>query len=64
MTRFETIQARARGAWRKPVALALLLLAGTAAIGVPTQAQNIFYGLVLIVAVAATMSRSRSGIVK
>jgi ribose transport system permease protein len=41
-----------------------LIPVGTAAIGVPTQAQNIFYGLVLIVAVAATMSRSRSGIVK
>ncbi len=42
-----------------------LIPVGTAAMGVSTQAQSIVYGLVLIVAVAASGgSRSRSGIVK
>ena len=38
MARIETIQARLRGSWRKPVALALLLLAGAAGVGVPIAA--------------------------
>jgi len=41
-----------------------LIPVGTAAVGVNPQAQSIVYGLVLVVAVAATMSRNRSGIVK
>ena len=41
-----------------------LIPVGSAAVGVNPQAQSIVYGAVLIVAVAATMSRSRSGIVK
>ena len=41
-----------------------LIPVGTAAIGVSTQAQSIVYGAVLIVAVAATASRSRTGIIK
>lgn len=41
-----------------------LIPVGTAAMGVSTQAQSIVYGAVLIVAVAATASRSRSGLVK
>jgi ribose transport system permease protein len=41
-----------------------LIPVGSAAIGVNTQAQSIVYGAVLIVAVAATASRSRTGIIK
>jgi ribose transport system permease protein len=41
-----------------------LIPVGSAAIGVNTQAQSIVYGVVLIVAVAATASRSRTGIIK
>jgi ribose transport system permease protein len=41
-----------------------LIPVGSAAIGVSTQAQSIVYGAVLIVAVAATASRSRTGIIK
>ncbi|MEY4696997.1 MAG: hypothetical protein RIT14_1425 [Pseudomonadota bacterium] len=41
-----------------------LIPVGSAAVGVNPQAQSIVYGVVLIVAVAATMSRSRHGIVK
>jgi ribose transport system permease protein len=41
-----------------------LIPVGSAAVGVDPQAQSIVYGAVLIVAVAATMSRSRHGIVK
>lgn len=41
-----------------------LIPVGTAAVGVSPQSQSIVYGLVLIIAVAATVSRSRSGIVK
>lgn len=41
-----------------------LIPVGSAAVGVNPQAQNIVYGAVLIVAVAATISRSRHGIVK
>ena len=41
-----------------------LIPVGSAAVGVDPQAQSIVYGAVLIVAVAATMSRSRNGIVK
>ena len=42
-----------------------LIPVGTAAMGVSTQAQSIVYGLVLVVAVAATGgNRSRGGIVK
>lgn len=36
----------------------------SAAVGVTPQAQSLVYGLVIIVAVALTMSRTRSGIVK
>lgn len=41
-----------------------LIPVGSAAVGVNPQAQSIVYGAVLIVAVAATISRSRTGIVK
>ena len=41
-----------------------LIPVGSAVVGVNPQAQAVVYGAVLIVAVAATMSRSRSGIVK
>lgn len=41
-----------------------LIPVGSAAVGVNPQAQSIVYGVVLIVAVAATISRSRHGIVK
>ncbi len=41
-----------------------LIPVGSAAVGVNPQAQSIVYGAVLIVAVAATISRSRHGIVK
>lgn len=41
-----------------------LIPVGSAAVGVNPQAQSIVYGVVLIVAVATTMSRSRNGIVK
>jgi len=41
-----------------------LIPVGSAAIGVNPQAQSIVYGVVLIVAVAATMSRARNAIVK
>lgn len=41
-----------------------LIPVGSAAVGVDPQAQSIVYGIVLIVAVAATLSRTRSGIVK
>jgi ribose transport system permease protein len=41
-----------------------LIPVGTNAVGVSPLAQSIVYGLVLVVAVAATMGRSRSGIVK
>ncbi len=41
-----------------------LIPVGSAAVGVNPQAQSIVYGVVLIVAVAATMSRARHGIVK
>jgi ribose transport system permease protein len=41
-----------------------LIPIGAAAVGVPPQAQSLFYGLVIIVAVAATRSRARGEIVK
>lgn len=41
-----------------------LIPVGSAAVGVDPQAQSIVYGAVLIIAVAATLSRSRSGTVK
>jgi ribose transport system permease protein len=41
-----------------------LIPVGSAAVGVDPQAQSIVYGGVLVVAVAATMSRSRNAIVK
>ena len=41
-----------------------LIPVGSAAMGVNPQAQSIVYGMVLIVAVAATMSRTRNAIVK
>jgi ribose transport system permease protein len=41
-----------------------LIPVGSAAMGVNPQAQSIVYGVVLIVAVAATMSRARNAIVK
>ena len=41
-----------------------LIPVGTNAVGVSPLAQSIVYGLVLVVAVAATMGRSRTGIVK
>lgn len=41
-----------------------LIPIGAAAAGVTTQAQSLVYGLVIIIAVALTMSRSRSGVVK
>lgn len=41
-----------------------LLPIGAAAVGVPPQAQSLVYGLVIIIAVALTISRSRSGVVK
>ena len=41
-----------------------LIPIGAAIVGVPPQAQSLVYGLVIIVAVALTMSRSRGEIVK
>jgi ribose transport system permease protein len=41
-----------------------LIPIGTAAVGIPPQAQSLVYGLVIIVAVALTISRSRLGVVK
>jgi ribose transport system permease protein len=41
-----------------------LLPIGAAAVGVPPQAQSLVYGLVIIIVVALTISRSRSGVVK
>ena len=41
-----------------------LIPVGTAAVGISPQAQSVVYGLILIIAVAATATRSRSGIVK
>ena len=41
-----------------------LLPIGAAAVGVPPQAQSLVYGLIIIVVVALTISRSRSGVVK
>jgi ribose transport system permease protein len=41
-----------------------LIPIGAAAVGVPPQAQSLVYGLVIIVAVALTMSRARGEIVK
>jgi ribose transport system permease protein len=41
-----------------------LIPIGAAILGVPPQAQSLVYGLVIIVAVALTMSRSRGEIVK
>jgi ribose transport system permease protein len=36
----------------------------TAALGIPAQAQNLVYGVVIIVVVALTLTRSRGAIVK
>ena len=47
-----------------PVLFGALTLTGAAIVGVPPQAQSLVYGLVIIVAVALTMSRSRGEIVK
>lgn len=41
-----------------------LLPIGAASVGVPPQAQSLVYGLIIILAVALTISRSRTGIVK
>lgn len=41
-----------------------LLPIGAAAVGIPPQAQSLVYGLIIIIAVALTISRSRSGVVK
>lgn len=41
-----------------------LIPIGAAALGIPSEAQSLVYGLVIIVAVALTISRSRVGIVK
>ena len=41
-----------------------LLPIGLAVVGVPPQAQSLVYGLVIIIAVALTISRTRSGVVK
>lgn len=41
-----------------------LLPIGAAAVGVPPQAQSLVYGLIIILAVALTISRSRTGVVK
>lgn len=41
-----------------------LIPIATAAVGVTTQAQSLVYGLVIIIAVALTMSRDRTGVVK
>ncbi|MGS0685483.1 ABC transporter permease [Nakamurella sp. GG22] len=41
-----------------------LIPVGAAALGIPSEAQSLVYGLVIIVAVALTISRKRVGIVK
>jgi ribose transport system permease protein len=41
-----------------------LIPIGAAALGIPSEAQSLVYGLVIIVAVALTISRKRVGIVK
>jgi ribose transport system permease protein len=41
-----------------------LLPIGAAAVGIPPQAQSLAYGLIIILAVALTISRSRAGVVK
>ena len=41
-----------------------LLPIGAAAVGIPPQAQSLAYGLIIILAVALTISRSRTGVVK
>ena len=41
-----------------------LIPVGAAAIGIPSEAQSLVYGLVIIVAVALTISRKRVGVVK
>lgn len=41
-----------------------LLPIGAASVGVPPQAQSLVYGLIIILAVALTISRSRTGVVK
>ena len=41
-----------------------LIPIGAAILGVPPQAQSLVYGLVIIVAVALTMSRAHGQIVK
>jgi ribose transport system permease protein len=41
-----------------------LLPIGAASVGVPPQAQSLVYGIIIILAVALTISRSRTGVVK
>lgn len=41
-----------------------LIPVGAAAIGIPSEAQSLVYGLVIIIAVALTISRKRVGVVK
>lgn len=41
-----------------------LIPVGAAALGIPSEAQSLVYGLVIIIAVALTISRKRVGIVK
>jgi ribose transport system permease protein len=41
-----------------------LIPIGAAALGIPSEAQSLVYGLVIIIAVALTISRKRVGIVK
>ena len=41
-----------------------LIPIGAAALGIPSEAQSLVYGLVIIIAVALTISRQRVGIVK
>ena len=41
-----------------------LIPIGAAALGIPSEAQSLVYGLVIIIAVALTISRSRVGVVK